>query len=158
MRMAKLVCIILVYQLLAISSVRAQQIFAAPVPTEIVAAKKVFVSNGGTDTFGPSERYSGEKDRAYNQFYGAFDKSSRFQLVSTPSEADLVLEVSTQIEVKAQARLRLTVYETKSHYVLWKMDSWIALASRQTTADHNFDLAVTKLASDFEKLAAPPGH
>jgi hypothetical protein len=102
MRIAKTACLIFVCHFLVLSSALAQQIFTAPVPTEILAAKKIFISNGGTDSFTPAERYTGEAYRAYNQLYGALQKSARFQLVSTPAEADLVIEVSTQVAVKAQ--------------------------------------------------------
>lgn len=155
MRIPKIACLIFVCHFLVLSSALAQQIFVAPVPTEILAARKIFVSNGGLDSFVPAERYTGEAYRAYNQLYGALQKSPRFQLVSTPSEADLVIEVSTQVAVKAQDRVRLTIYETKSHYVLWRMDSWVELSLRRATGDRNFDSAVTKLAADFEKLAGP---
>ena len=156
MRIPKTACLIFVCHFLVLSSALAQQIFVAPVPTEILAAKKIFVSNGGTDSFTPAERYTGEAYRAYNQLYGALQKSARFQLVSTPSEADLVIEVSTQVAVKAQDRVRLTIFETKSHYVLWRLDSWVELSLRRATRDRNFESAVTRLASDFEKLASPP--
>jgi hypothetical protein len=156
MRIAKTACLISVCHFLVLSSALAQQTFVAPVPAEILAAKKIFISNGGTDSFTPAERYTGEAYRAYNQLYGALQKSARFQLASTPAEADLVIEVSTQLAVKAQDRVRLTIYETKSHYVLWRMDSWVEVSLRRATGDRNFDSAVTKLASDFEKLAGPP--
>jgi hypothetical protein len=156
MRIPKTACLIFVCHFLVLSSALAQQTFVAPVPTEILAAKKIFISNGGTDSFSPAERYTSEAYRAYNQLYGALQKSARFQLVSTPAEADLVIEVSTQVAVKAQDRVRLTIYETKSHYILWRLDSWVRLSLRRATSDQNFDAAVTKLASDFEKLASPP--
>jgi hypothetical protein len=155
MRIPKTACLIFACHFLVLSSALAQQIFVAPVPAEILAAKKVFVSNGGTDSSMPTEQYTGEAYRAYNQLYGALQKSARFQLVSTPSEADLVIEVSAHVAVKAQDRVRLTIYETKSHFVLWRMDSWVELSLRRATRDRNFDSAVTKLASDFEKLAGP---
>ena len=156
MRIAKVVCLVFVCQLLCMSTARAQEVFAAPVPSQILTAKKVFISNGGSQSFSMSERYTGEAYRGYNQFYGALQKSARFQLVATPAEADLVLEIATRVPVAAPDHLQLTIYETKSHFVLWSMDSWIEVAARRATSDRNFDIAVTRLASNFEKLAAPP--
>ena len=153
--MAKIASFMLVFQLVALGSSQAQEIFAAPIPTQIVTAKKVFIANGGRDSATTADYYTGEPYRAFNQLYGAIQKSGRFELVATPQEADLVLEISTKVGVSAQGRLRLTIYEAKSHYVLWKMNSWIELAMRQSTRDHNFDVAVNKLSSDLEKLAAP---
>lgn len=156
MHIAKIAFFMLVFQLVAQASSQAQQIFAAPVPSQILAAKKVFIANGGLEGFVSSDAYIGGQDRGYNQFYETFQKSTRFQLVATPAEADLVLEISTRIASDAQSNLRLTIYETKSHYVLWRMDSLIEIAARQVTFKRNFDTAVTRLASNFEKLAAPP--
>ena len=155
MRVARAVCLVFVCQLLWMSTARAQEVFAAPVPSQILTAKKVFIANGGLEGFVSSDAYIGGQDRGYNQFYGTFQKSTRFQLVATPAEADLVLEISTRIASGAQSNLRLTIYETKSHYVLWRMDSLIEVAARQVTFKRNFDTAVTRLASNFEKLAAP---
>jgi hypothetical protein len=155
MRIGKIAFLMLVVQWVAMASSQAQQIFAAPVPPQIVAAKKVFIANGGRDSSSAVELYTAEPYRAFNQLYGAVQKSGRFELVATPQEADLVLEISTKVAVGAPARLLLTIYEAKSHFVLWKMDSWAELAIRQPTRDHNFDVAVNKLESDLEKLAAP---
>ena len=153
--MAKIAFLMLVFQLVALGSSQAQEIFAAPIPTQIVAAKKVFIANGGRDSLLAVDRYTGEPYRAFNQLYGAMQKSGRFELVATPQEADLVVEVSTLVALKSEDRLVLTIFEAKSHYVLWKMDSWIELAIRQPTRDRNFDVAVNKLSADLEKLAAP---
>jgi hypothetical protein len=155
MRIVKIASFIFVVQLMAMASSQAQQIFAAPVPPQIVTAKKVFIANGGRDSSVAADLYTAEPYRAFNQLYGAVQKSGRFELVATPQDADLVLEISTKVAVGAPSRLLLTIFEARTHYVLWKMDSWIELAMRQPTRDHNFDVAVNRLSSDLEKLAAP---
>ena len=44
----------------------------APIPTQILTAKKVFIANGGGDKSGyDAAMYSGGPDRAYNEFYAA---------------------------------------------------------------------------------------
>jgi len=43
---------------------------AAPIPAQILTAKKVFIANGGGDKSGyEGATYSGGPDRAYNEFY-----------------------------------------------------------------------------------------
>jgi hypothetical protein len=66
----------------------------APIPAQILTAKKVFIANGGGD----ESRYdtawfSGGPDRAYNQFYAAMKTWGRYELVAAPGDADLVFEI-----------------------------------------------------------------
>jgi hypothetical protein len=66
----------------------------APLPTQIVAAKKVFIANGGGDDPGmPDPLFNGGGDRPYNQFYAAIKSSGRYELVGSPAEADLLLDI-----------------------------------------------------------------
>jgi len=81
----------------AVASLAHAQQFGAtppgPVPSAIRAAKKVFVSNGGSDIGLFPRPFSGDPNRAYNQFYAALKAAGQFELVSDPGEADLVLEL-----------------------------------------------------------------
>ena len=66
----------------------------APVPPLILTAKKVFIANGGGDeSLFDWPQYSGGSDRLYNEFYAAVESWGRYELVSTPGEADLVFEI-----------------------------------------------------------------
>src|SRR5579871_6507605 len=75
---------------------KAQQskgITPAPIPAQIGAAKKVFVSNAGGESFGTVMEqtvFNGGPDRPYNQFYTGLDGWHRYDLVSSPSDADIV--------------------------------------------------------------------
>src|SRR5260370_15496728 len=53
----------------------------APLPAKVLAAKKVFLANGGGS------------DLAYDALYAAMKEWSRFQIVGTTSDADLILEI-----------------------------------------------------------------
>ena len=71
-----------------------KQVTPAPVPPLILAAKKVFIANGGGDeSLFDMPQYSGGPDRLYNEFYAAMKSWGRYELVSTPGEADLVFEI-----------------------------------------------------------------
>ena len=101
---------------------------AAPIPRHIPAAKKVFIANGGGDeSLFDTPQFSGGPDRLYNEFYSAMKAWGRYELVSTPSEANLVFEVRltmTQIlrpdDFKVSgpsydAQFRLTIQDVPTH-------------------------------------------
>jgi hypothetical protein len=61
----------------------------APIPSPIFAAKSVFISNATGEVFLPH----GNPDLTYNSFYEAMKSWGRYQLVSSPSDADLIFEI-----------------------------------------------------------------
>ena len=72
------------------SSVAAQKASeAAPIPSQITAAKKVFISNTAGD-----DLYSADPAQVYNAFYMAMKSWGHYELVGAPADADLVFEVS----------------------------------------------------------------
>ena len=100
MKLANTAIAVLAMTLLSTLATEAQQAkrFApAPVPSQIAAAKKVVISNAGNDI--PSAYFLdwlGNPDRTYNQFYSACKSWGRFELVPSPSDADLVFEIRSQ--------------------------------------------------------------
>lgn len=65
-------------------------VLPAPFPAQITSGKKAFVSNAGGDT---NRLFSGEPRRLYDQFHAALKSWGRYELVGSPAEADLVLEI-----------------------------------------------------------------
>src|ERR1700722_9939535 len=65
----------------------------APIPAVLYNAKKVFISNAGADAGLFPHPFSGDPDRAYNAFYAGVESLGKFNLVASPSEADLVFEL-----------------------------------------------------------------
>jgi hypothetical protein len=69
------------------------------VPTAIITAKSIFVSNAGSDrdlfpgvfTEGVElpHVFTGDTDRPYTEFYAALKATGDYQLASDPSQADL---------------------------------------------------------------------
>ncbi len=57
----------------------------APLPTAVVTAKKVFLANGGGS------------DLAYGTFYAEMRQWGRYQIVGSPEEADLVIELAYRV-------------------------------------------------------------
>jgi hypothetical protein len=136
----------------------------APVPSLLLSAKKVFISNAGADSGLFPHPFSGDPDRAYNEFYGDVESWGRYQLVNTPAEADLVFELqltapsgpSNADKSKGASdplpMVRLVIYDRPTHYVLWALTESIAPANLQKSHDHNFDEAVSNLVLDAGRL------
>lgn len=76
----------------------------------------------------------------------------RYELLSAPAEADLVLEASLVPEQAGFPRLRLAILDPKTHVVLW------AFAKRVNTrgfhAYWDYDEAISKIVDDFKNLNA----
>lgn len=153
--------------LLLATAALAQQIppgATGPVPAAIVSARTIFISNGGSDSGLFPSPFSGDQDRPYNQFYKALQADSHYQLVSDPSQSDLVLELrllapygpsnpnKAQGASDPEPQFRLEIYDRRTHYVLWTLTQSIRWAILQKTHDHNFDDALTELVKAFEAL------
>jgi hypothetical protein len=141
---------------------------AGPVPAAIAAAKTIFVSNAGSDSGLFPEPFTGDPDRPYTEFYSALKATGDYTLVGDPAQADLVLELrlvapygpSDANKQKGASdplpMFRLTVYDRKTHYILWTVSSSIELAYLQKTHDKNFDMALTEVLDQFLKIAGKP--
>ena len=125
MRFARLV--VALWLTMNVGAFAQQQLPPAPVPAALASAKKVFISNLGTDGIS----YQGFQQpkmpyEPYNSFYQAMQRWGHFELVQDPSAADLVLEIQLSTRsLGAEKRgldpsqLTLKVFDGKSHYVLW---------------------------------------
>ena len=104
----------------------------APIPAQILAARKVFIANGGGDESHYEEAsYSGRPERAYNEFYAAMKTWGRYELVTAPGDADLVFEIRlTVFQLQRERALtddspafdsqfRIVNRDPKTHETLW---------------------------------------
>ncbi len=145
-----------------------------PLPPFLGAARTVFVSNAGADSGLFPSPFSGDTDRGYIEFYNSLKATGAFALVSDPSQADLVLELSLIAPAgpsndnkqngtaNPRPMFRLIIYDRKSHYVLWTITESIELAVLQKTHDRNFDQALTAVLTQFLAITGrpplPPPH
>ena len=135
---------------------------SAPIPSQILDAKKIFISNGGQEGVPRLGTFSGEPERTYNQFYAAIKDWGRYELVSAPSDADLILEVSLAVPAGIfkgdpyVPRFRLLVLDPKTHFTLWAFIENVDWAILAGNRNKNFDQGMTNLVNDFEKLASQP--
>ncbi len=159
--------IVMLSQIALVAQQAAAPVAMAPVPSLLLNARKVFISNAGADSGLFPHPFTGDPDRAYNQFYAGVVSWGRYQLVASPDEADLVFELrlmapngpSNADKSKGASdplpMLRLVIYDQPTHYVLWALTESIASANLQKTHDHNFDEAVAGLCSMPAGLPSP---
>jgi hypothetical protein len=162
--------------LLARAAQKSKEAPLAPIPPQIIAAKKIFIANAGGED---SDAYSGGRDRTYNQFYAALKSWGRYEIVSSPGEADLLYEIqfvlapfSRQV-VKgdstgpgwADPQFRLVIRDARTNAVLWAIREHAPMAILQGNRDKNFDEALARLIDAAQKLAplqqapgAAPAH
>jgi len=140
---------------------------AAPIPSQIIAAKKAFISNAGGLL--DLNMVSGDTRRDYNQFYAAMHAWGRYDLVAAPANADLVIQISIvylprQIggDVTPFPAFRVALLDPKTNIVLWVLDEYlvdrpgIGLVLKKNR-DKVFDQAIDRLVGDLKMLVAPPG-
>ncbi|HXW57642.1 MAG TPA: hypothetical protein VEJ67_17960 [Candidatus Cybelea sp.] len=133
----------------------------APVPPEIAGAQKVFISNAGgesLETVIDEVVFNGGPDRPYNQFYAAMKRWGRYQIVPSPTDANVVLEISwtlsdTGLRLPVLGQLRLRVIDPKSNITLWNLTEYVRGALLLGNRDKNFDQAMNTIMSRIEALA-----
>jgi hypothetical protein len=138
------------------------------VPPVLLAAKTVFISNAGADSGLFPSPFSGDPDRAYQEFYAAIQSWQRYQLVTNPAQADLVFELRLTAPNGPQSpnkqtgasdplpMFRLVIYDRSTHYILWALTESIDKAALQKNHDKNFDVALEELTNDLKRLTQPP--
>jgi hypothetical protein len=136
----------------------------APVPSQIGAAHKVFISNAGADVNAQATfKRAGEPEEAYNDFYGAMQSWGRYELVTSPADADLVCEIRFTSPMYMNGNLAtyqpqfgLRVLDAKTHFLLWSLTEPVEGAFRKDTWLKNFAHGLDALMDDLNKLSAPP--
>jgi hypothetical protein len=161
-------CAIFVTALLSAPLLDAQQLTdppPAPVPAQIVAGKRVFISNASGET----NLRAGTADLNYRQFYASMKSWGRYELVSAPADADLIFEIryeviSGAVHVDAGTggsgefpEIRLTILDPKTHVILWAFTEPVYQVRKKDTGLQNFQNAMNALMSDVKALAAPAG-
>lgn len=132
----------------------------APLPAEIVGAKKVFLSNGGGSNL------------AYDAFYSEMKQWGKYEIVGSPDEADLIVELAYRVERggtrvwsstntynnttqvhSAQIvdpQLVLTIYDAKTKTSLWSETDHRRLARRQKNREKETVNSAQRLVNDLK--------
>ncbi len=131
----------------------------APVPAPIKSARKIFIANAAEGSNVPLAIYEGDADRAYNAFYDQMKGWGHYELVSSPTEADLVFEIRFSVligEKVADPRFTVRIRDVKTNVLLWEILENVPLAVLKSNRERNFDQTIGALADDVKKLAGPP--
>ncbi len=169
-RLALLLCLFIVYQatLLRASAqattppgaTPSPNLSGPPLPAQLRAAHRVFVSNLGADPGVP-----GDPDASYNQFYADLQTWGRYQLVSAPAEADLVFQLRVAAPIsgvdvvngngssRRSLQLQLTILDPVTHVTLWAVQVPVGPAARKKTMERAQQQAVKNLTSKLKVLA-----
>ncbi len=148
---------------------------AAPVPTAITAAKKVFISNGGGVDLQDALDFTivgGGLDHAYDQFYAAIKNWGKYDLVPLPSEADVVFKISFMVSdsglerlapqspfatiTPVMGQLRLTIVDPKTRVTLWTIADYAQGAVLQNNREKNFNRTMDTVVDRLKALVEPP--
>jgi hypothetical protein len=167
MRLARLAVLFFVFALTmtSISAFAGQQPTdppSAPVPTPIFAANKVFISNATGEVALPP----GNPNLTYDEFYAAMKSWGRYELVSSPADADLILEVRFTFVIGPTGvsqgsggstqdfQFRLSILDPKSHVLLWAFSESLPQSNNKVKSRQLFDQTIGNLVDDLKKLSA----
>ena len=159
----RVLCIVMSGFLVCTPMLGAQQTGAgdAPVPAQVLEAHSVFVSNGGGSNY--FEDFGGGTNRAYNTFYKQLKQMQKYELVSSPADADLILEIRAiapetsgyHDTVSYNPQVILTVRDPKTNVVLWQESANVRAYGTKSRRDRQFDQSVAVLV---DKLALVTGQ
>jgi hypothetical protein len=136
-------------------------ILRAPVPPQLLAGKKVFISNVPGALFSSPRTAEDDPYRPYSQFYASIKGWGYYELASTPAEADLIFEISlvdraTMANALVQASVRvpyleLIVRDPRTQVILWWFAERLQGANRPATGEKNYNQAMTNLVNDVKR-------
>lgn len=137
----------------------------APLPAVIGNAKKVFLTNGGGS------------ELAYDAFYLEMKKRGRYEIVGSPDEADLIIELAYRVEQggtrvwsstnsyngtthvhSAQItdpQVVLTIYDAKSKNSLWAAVDHRRLARREKNREKETINSAERLVDELKTRVNP---
>lgn len=124
------------------------------IPSQILSAKTAFISYAGVDNPYFNSRVpkfaGGDPYGIYNQFYDAINRWGHYQLVSTPADADVILEVSAiYTPGLGSPVLHLRILDPKTTVTLWAFYEDLNMSSQ------GWDKTLTQTMEDLELVATP---
>ncbi len=141
---------------LAGASAQTPQPPTAPLPAQLTSSHKLFIGNAG-------DQENADCLRFYNTFYAGVQGMKNFEMVGTPKEADLVLELHYEISLGAGVnggsntprQFRIVILDPSTHTVLWSITERTNYAVLQKNRDKNLDETIGVLLNDFNLLMSP---
>lgn len=149
--------------LFAVGQRSRKDIPAAPLPTVITNAHKVFLSNGGGS------------DLAYDAFYASMKSWGKYQVAGSPDDADLIVELAYRVVDKGtrvwsttnsyngqtnihsrevtDPQLVLTIYDAKTKNSLWSTVDHRKLAIMEKNRDKETIKSAERLVDEMKARA-----
>jgi hypothetical protein len=165
--MRKLVAFLCVF--IALSGYAAKnrkEVPPAPLPAVVVNAKKIFLTNGGGSNL------------AYDAFYSEMKQWGKYDIVGSPEEADLIVELAYRVERggtrvwsssntydgttqvhSAQIvdpQLTLTIFDAKTKNSLWSEVDHRRLARREKNREKETVNSADRLVQDLKARVSIP--
>jgi hypothetical protein len=136
----------------------------APLPTIVVNAKKVFLTNGGGS------------DLAYDTFYSEMKNWGKYAIAGSPDDADLIVEISYHVEHNGthvwstsntydgttqvhstqliDPQLVLTIYDAKTKNSLWETVDHRRLARREKNREKETINSAQRLVDELKSRSS----
>ena len=138
-----------------------QPVEAAPIPAQIITAEKVFISNGGVHSVALAAfKRAGDTKELHNRFYADMKGWGRWEIVASPADADLVFEIPFTAPLADfgktamyEPQLELSVFDTKTNFVLWTFTEPVQGAFRKVTWEKNVHQGMESLLAEIKRLA-----
>lgn len=131
---------------------------AAPVPAPILQGKRAFVSFELGDVSAFPSLYSGGPERAYSEFYAGMQQWGRYQLVSDPKDADIILAIRfVEIPGITSPQIRLGINDARGRVSLWGFSEEINGVFLKKNRDKGFSDAVDRVIADLKLLLSSNG-
>ena len=171
--MKQLFCLVFVLSLLAprysyASKDHRKIVPEAPLPESVAMAKKAFLTNGGGSSL------------AFDEFYSQMKQWGRFELVGSPTGADVVIELryfvddhgprvssytnaytgQTQVishEI-VDPQLSLNIYDAKTKDLLWSVTDHRRLARREKNREKETVNSADRLVDNMKQRIGPSAH
>jgi len=149
----------------------------APVPAQVLTARRVFIANGGSDSYGAESyfrrtRYDGGPNRAYESFYRAIEDWGHYQIEDSTRFADVafVIRFANPMVDRPDAtsahdpnrewiydpQLDLSINDATTGLTLWRIAEHIEPGDDRDADNRHFDEAITRLVDDLKRLILTP--
>ena len=146
--------------MLPLGSLLQAQAPAAPLPSQILTAKKVFISNAGVEY--ETGLWKGGSAQPYNELYAAIKAGGQYEIVAAPADADLVFQINLADPVSRlkssveSPQIELLLLDPKTHIVLWTLGRQVSVGHMQVGRNHALEEAIGKLIGDLKALTTQP--
>ena len=138
---------------------------SAPVPENLKSAKRVFIGNAGVDgTSFETFAKAGDASQPYGVFYAAMKKWGHYELVGSPADADLVMEIRFAAPMTDCGKLtsykpamELAVLDAKTHFQVWAITAPVKGAFRKSAWNKNIQTGAAVLVDGLKKISGDAG-